>query len=117
METKANTLRLPNLLIQPIQRIPRYNLLIRDLLAKTPEEHPDHKHLTAALTILEGVMEYLDKNITLMENNEKILKFSSVKGAEVSFTSLYWISKEVTLFLGFSATASPNEPRVYFEYS
>ena len=77
-------MRLPNLLIQPIQRVPRYNLLLRDLLAKTSENHPDYGHLTAALKILEGVMEYLDKNITEIENIEKMLKFSSVKGADVS---------------------------------
>ena len=77
-------MKLDNLLIQPIQRIPRYNLLLRDLLAKTDENHPDYGHLTVALEVLEGVMSYLDKNITEVENIEKMLNFSSVKGAGVS---------------------------------
>ena len=33
------------LLIMPIQRIPRYKLLVDDLLRSTPPHHPDHPDL------------------------------------------------------------------------
>eukprot|EP00966_Prymnesium_polylepis_P020165 465028-Prymnesium_polylepis.1 len=31
-----------NLLIQPVQRVPRYKLLLEQLLKLTPADHPDH---------------------------------------------------------------------------
>lgn len=36
-------------LITPIQRIPRYKLLIEQLLKETPAEHPDFANLQSAL--------------------------------------------------------------------
>ena len=38
---------LENLLIMPVQRLPRYNLLLRDLLKQTKDDHPDYEGLTA----------------------------------------------------------------------
>jgi hypothetical protein len=35
-------LTLKAFLIMPIQRIPRYRLLLEDLVKNTPESHPDH---------------------------------------------------------------------------
>uniref|UniRef100_A0A8C4X171 Rho guanine nucleotide exchange factor 17 n=1 Tax=Eptatretus burgeri TaxID=7764 RepID=A0A8C4X171_EPTBU len=39
---------LADLMIKPVQRIPRYELLIKDLLKHTPEEHPDWTSLSLA---------------------------------------------------------------------
>uniref|UniRef100_UPI00358DE3C6 rho guanine nucleotide exchange factor 17 isoform X2 n=1 Tax=Myxine glutinosa TaxID=7769 RepID=UPI00358DE3C6 len=39
---------LADLMIKPVQRIPRYELLIKDLLKHTPEEHPDWASLSLA---------------------------------------------------------------------
>ncbi|CAJ0598494.1 unnamed protein product [Cylicocyclus nassatus] len=36
---------LDSLLISPIQRVPRYELLVKQLLKHTPTEHPDHEML------------------------------------------------------------------------
>lgn len=44
----TTNLKFPDYFIMPVQRVPRYNLLIRDLKAKTPEEHPDYAELTLA---------------------------------------------------------------------
>ncbi|XP_065577659.1 rho guanine nucleotide exchange factor 17-like isoform X2 [Artemia franciscana] len=41
-------LELDSLLIMPVQRIPRYELLIKLLLKHTAKEHPDHDHLVRA---------------------------------------------------------------------
>jgi hypothetical protein len=38
-----------SLLIEPVQRIPRYRLLLEDLLKSTPDDHPDFERITAAL--------------------------------------------------------------------
>jgi hypothetical protein len=42
-------LRLNALLITPVQRIPRYKMLLEDVIKNTPECHPDKKSLTEAL--------------------------------------------------------------------
>lgn len=39
---------LSDLMIKPVQRIPRYELLVKDLLKHTPEDHPDHPLLLDA---------------------------------------------------------------------
>lgn len=42
-------LGLDQLLIKPVQKIPRYELLIQRLLKHTDRTHPDHELLTAAM--------------------------------------------------------------------
>ncbi len=42
-------LSLPSLLIMPVQRIPRYELLLRDLLKYTEDDHPDKPALEDAM--------------------------------------------------------------------
>lgn len=42
-------LTLDDLLIKPVQRIPRYVLFIKDLLKHTASTHPDHAPLQQAL--------------------------------------------------------------------
>ena len=43
---------LPAFLICPVQRLPRYLLILRDLQKCTPEDHPDYLHLQEALTLI-----------------------------------------------------------------
>lgn len=40
-DPRSNQQSLSSFLIMPIQRIPRYELLLRELKKKTPEQHPD----------------------------------------------------------------------------
>ncbi len=42
-------LPLPAMLVMPVQRMPRYKLLLTDLLKHTAESHPDYKNLQDAL--------------------------------------------------------------------
>lgn len=46
---------LDSLLLMPIQRIPRYNLLLEDLFKHTDEAHPDFANLSAAVALLRKV--------------------------------------------------------------
>ena len=79
------------MLIMPVQRIPRYNLLLSDLLRKTPHDHPDHNNIAQALHSFEDVMQYLDANITKAENVKKFMAMTKIKGGDVSF-SLFSLS-------------------------
>lgn len=48
MKVESNV-NFEGLLIMPVQRIPRYSLLLQDLLKNTPEDHPDHQNLKMQL--------------------------------------------------------------------
>ena len=43
---------LPAFLICPVQRLPRYLLILRDLQKCTPEDHPDYPNLKEALSLI-----------------------------------------------------------------
>lgn len=67
--------RLESLLITPVQRIPRYVLLLQDLLKHTEVSHPDFPHLTKALELV--------KNIAMSINDTKRQSDNSLKVVEV----------------------------------
>lgn len=45
-------------ILAPVQRIPRYKLLLEDLLKHTPTDHPDYSNLQQALNQIESVARY-----------------------------------------------------------
>ncbi len=75
---ECNGLDLQSFLIQPIQRIPRYNLLLevtyiflillvvfinmQDLRKHTPKDHPDYSDLENSLAKIKGIAGFLNEN-------------------------------------------------------
>lgn len=59
----CNGLDISSLLIQPIQRIPRYELLIRDLLSNTHDEHPDRTELESCFDELKMMNSRINKSM------------------------------------------------------
>lgn len=59
---------LQSYLIMPIQRIPRYVLLLTDLFKSTPEGHPDYEDLSKALKKMEDVAKYVNQKKKEAEN-------------------------------------------------
>ena len=57
---------LEDLLIMPVQRIPRYVLLLRDIIKSTWSEHNDWDGLHSALQMLEGIA--VDVNEAMASN-------------------------------------------------
>ena len=51
-------------LIQPIQRLPRYSLLIRDILKVTPRGHRDFKIMARAQAEMEMLLSYIDESVS-----------------------------------------------------
>lgn len=45
-----NNLDLEDYLIKPVQRLPKYVLLMKLLLKKTPDYHPDYKNIEKVLS-------------------------------------------------------------------
>jgi len=63
---------LPSLLIQPVQRVPRYRLLLQELIKATPETHSDYKPCKEALIQVEQVADYVNESIRQREQLEEI---------------------------------------------
>ncbi|KAL7990711.1 hypothetical protein Chor_014141 [Crotalus horridus] len=51
----TNYIDLGSFLIKPVQRVMRYPLLLMELLSATPESHPDHAPLTAAVLAVKEI--------------------------------------------------------------
>ena len=54
-DPKFKKLELPSYLIKPIQRLPKYVLLLKDLLKNTDCEHVDYENIKFALLKFEEV--------------------------------------------------------------
>ncbi|XP_076853431.1 rho guanine nucleotide exchange factor 17 [Brachyhypopomus gauderio] len=62
---------LGDLMIKPVQRIPRYELLVKDLLKHTPEDHPDHPFLLDAQKNIKTLAEKINKGRRNAEEVER----------------------------------------------
>ncbi len=67
-------LQLDTLLIEPVQRIPRYILYMQDIVKNTAPEHPDYGNLCAAVTAISGVADNIDEKMNEIEQTKKILE-------------------------------------------
>jgi hypothetical protein len=65
------------MLITPIQRIPRYNLLLQDLIKNTDAAHQDLPNLTKALALMKEVADAVDGSIKFSENINKLMRIQS----------------------------------------
>eukprot|EP01126_Amoeba_proteus_P004488 TRINITY_DN11496_c0_g1_i1.p1 TRINITY_DN11496_c0_g1~~TRINITY_DN11496_c0_g1_i1.p1 ORF type:complete len:1168 (-),score=238.79 TRINITY_DN11496_c0_g1_i1:50-3553(-) len=65
-------LRLTDLLIMPIQRIPRYSLLLTDLLKHTLETHKDYLPLKEALECIQNVAVLVNESVRRRENSVRL---------------------------------------------
>ncbi|EGC39499.1 hypothetical protein DICPUDRAFT_96538 [Dictyostelium purpureum] len=73
---EINNFELDSFLILPVQRIPRYYLLLQDLVKHTWPEHPDQKPLAEAAEKIRNVANFLNERKRQMEN---IQKFSEIQ--------------------------------------
>lgn len=60
-DPRCNLADIGDFLIQPIQRVPRYQLLLKDLLKVTPPTHLDYSSLLKALAKIEGVNKFINE--------------------------------------------------------
>ncbi|KAL2918478.1 hypothetical protein HK105_201879 [Polyrhizophydium stewartii] len=65
---------LQTFLIEPVQRIPRYKLLLEDLVKHTPENHPDYGDLNKALKRISEVATFVNEEIRKHENVLQIIE-------------------------------------------
>ncbi|EGC29927.1 hypothetical protein DICPUDRAFT_4855, partial [Dictyostelium purpureum] len=65
-------------LIMPVQRVPRYYLLLTDLFKHTWPEHPDYENLKNALDKLKDVASFLNERKRESENFQKFTEIQSI---------------------------------------
>jgi hypothetical protein len=73
---------LEDILINPIQRIPRYILLLNDMLKHTPEHHPDFGNLQTAASAFQTFATYIN------ENNRRAETMSDINLRLIGYESL-----------------------------
>ena len=69
--------KITSFLISPIQRIPRYKLLLQEMLKKSPKDHIDYKDLKEALNIISDVADYLNLQVQSRNKFTKMKKIAS----------------------------------------
>jgi len=60
---EINKLNVPSFLVLPVQRLPRYVMLLSDLLKYTPKEHPDNVYLKQVCNELPLLVATINKTI------------------------------------------------------
>jgi hypothetical protein len=71
-------------LIQPVQHVPRYGLLIKELLRNTWATHNDFEQLNMASEALAEVGEHLNEMTRLAQGQRKIIDISrTLTGAQM----------------------------------
>jgi hypothetical protein len=72
-------LDIASLLIKPVQRLPRYRLLLQEVLKVTPDYHPDHATLLEAIDVVKTIIldinqakKLEDDRVALIEIAKKI---------------------------------------------
>eukprot|EP01080_Neovahlkampfia_damariscottae_P003204 gene3204-5520_t len=70
---ECGNLPVESFLVKPIQRIPRYKLLLRDLLKETPENHVDFQNLQIAYEKIDYVAGFVNEQKREAENRKVVL--------------------------------------------
>jgi hypothetical protein len=60
-------------LIMPVQRIPRYELLLKEFLKNTPNDHPEHSTLAEAFSKVQSIAQFINESKRRMESMSKVL--------------------------------------------
>mmetsp|Transcript_31416 Transcript_31416/g.61228 ORF Transcript_31416/g.61228 Transcript_31416/m.61228 type:complete len:615 (+) Transcript_31416:16-1860(+) len=77
-DSKAAGLNLSSFLIMPIQRIPRYKLLLAEVIKNTLDTHPDINSLNGAHDDIRKTAIAINEAVREMENREKLKELSKL---------------------------------------
>jgi hypothetical protein len=85
-ECKARVgMDLEHLLIMPVQRVPRYNLLLEDLFKKTPDDHIDKEDLRMACDKLHSIANKIND---CMRQTAKVRELTAIASKTAGLASL-----------------------------
>uniref|UniRef100_A0A673X5R2 FYVE, RhoGEF and PH domain containing 1 n=1 Tax=Salmo trutta TaxID=8032 RepID=A0A673X5R2_SALTR len=81
-EERCGNLTLQHHMLEPVQRIPRYELLLKDYLHRLPGDHDDFKDAQKSLELIATAAEHSNTAIRKMERMRKLLKVYELLGGE-----------------------------------
>ncbi|KAM6982479.1 LOW QUALITY PROTEIN: FYVE, RhoGEF and PH domain-containing protein 1 [Tautogolabrus adspersus] len=81
-EERCGNLTLQHHMLEPVQRIPRYELLLKDYLHRLPEDAPDYRDAQKSLELIATAAEHSNAAIKKMERMRKLLKVYELLGGE-----------------------------------
>ncbi|KAG5282087.1 hypothetical protein AALO_G00052070 [Alosa alosa] len=81
-EERCGNLTLQHHMLEPVQRIPRYELLLKDYLHRLPEDADDFKDAQKSLELIATAAEHSNAAIRKMERMRKLLKVYELLGGE-----------------------------------
>ncbi|CAD5121071.1 DgyrCDS9608 [Dimorphilus gyrociliatus] len=70
---EMNGLKLNALLITPVQRVPRYKLLLTELLKQTENDNPDYENIKKAVAEMSKVADHINNHIKQQDNAQKMI--------------------------------------------
>eukprot|EP01087_Luapelamoeba_hula_P024917 TRINITY_DN9653_c0_g2_i2.p1 TRINITY_DN9653_c0_g2~~TRINITY_DN9653_c0_g2_i2.p1 ORF type:complete len:549 (+),score=102.94 TRINITY_DN9653_c0_g2_i2:51-1697(+) len=78
----GGSLDLPSFLIMPVQRIPRYNLLLTDMVKHTWPGHPDYENLRSATERISEIAGHINERKREGEKMQKLLFIANHLGGK-----------------------------------
>lgn len=81
-EGKCGSLTLQHHMLEPVQRIPRYEMLLKDYLRKLPQDSLDRKDAEKSLEIISTAASHSNSAIRKMESLKKLLMVYEMLGEE-----------------------------------
>ncbi|XP_061113474.1 FYVE, RhoGEF and PH domain-containing protein 2-like [Conger conger] len=79
---ESGNLTLQHHMLEPVQRVPRYEMLLKDYLRKLPEDSPDREGAEKSLEIIFEAAKHSNEAIADMERLEKLWEVYSTLGLE-----------------------------------
>ena len=86
---KCRGLALKSYLIMPVQRIPRYKMLLSELASRTEDEHPDAADVLKAKEKIGNVAKQINESIRQQENRQVMLDLRAAIGDGADAQSLW----------------------------
>ncbi|XP_043944991.1 FYVE, RhoGEF and PH domain-containing protein 1 [Protopterus annectens] len=86
-EEACGNLTLQHHMLGPVQRIPRYELLLKDYLKNLPPDSPDIKDAEKSIQLIATAAEHSNAAIRKMERMHKLLKVYELLGGEEDIVS------------------------------
>ncbi|KAJ3450088.1 faciogenital dysplasia protein [Anaeramoeba flamelloides] len=104
-------------LILPVQRVPRYNLLLSEILKHTPKEHPDYENLSIALEKTKELSNEINKKIQEYERLTKLTEIQSYFDSSLRDLVKPNRDLEKTSVLGNISKANTIQKRYFFLFT
>ncbi|KAG7523468.1 FYVE, and PH domain-containing 4 isoform X1 [Solea senegalensis] len=78
----CGSLTLQHHMLEPVQRVPRYEMLLKDYLKKLPQDDPDRRDSEKSLEIIATAATHSNSAIRKSENLKKLLEIYEMLGEE-----------------------------------